>query len=271
MRGSIKRRYEGSWSLILDLGYQADPATGLRKRRQKWVTFRGTKKEAQARLTELLRDANRGEYLERSKMTLGEWLTEWLEKAIKPPARRINTYRTYQRIIADKLVPALGSIRLQDVKSTDLKAYYTSEQEKLSSTTLAQHHTILHSALKAAMLESLVVRNVASIVVGKPRIRRDHSDVSKNCWEAHEAHAFLVAAKAAGARPAAMYALALDSGARKGELCGLQWGDLDLDQATVDIRSAVDRDGREGRSRVWTLRKKDPRKRPGKGWWRPIA
>ena len=147
MRGSIKRRYEGSWSLILDLGYQADPATGLRKRRQKWVTFRGTKKEAQARLTELLRDANRGEYLERSKMTLGEWLTEWLEKAIKPPARRINTYRTYQRIIADKLVPALGSIRLQDVKSTDLKAYYTSEQEKLvvDDARPAPHHPALRA------------------------------------------------------------------------------------------------------------------------------
>src|SRR5688572_6536209 len=103
MRGSIKRRYEGSWSLILDLGYQADPVTGLRKRRQKWVTFRGTKKEAQTHLTELLRAANRGEYVERSKLTFGEWLTEWIEKAIKPPARRINTYRTYKRIITDKL------------------------------------------------------------------------------------------------------------------------------------------------------------------------
>ena len=47
MRGSVKRRYKGSWSLILDLGYQLDPKTGLRKRKQKWVTFRGTKKDAQ--------------------------------------------------------------------------------------------------------------------------------------------------------------------------------------------------------------------------------
>ena len=243
MRGSIKQRYKGSWSLILDLGYLTDPLTGKSRRRQKWVTVRGTKKDADKRLAELLRDANRGEFIERSKLTLADWLNEWLEKAIKPPARRINTYRAYRRIISDKLTPALGAIRLQEVKATDLKAYYTSQQGALSPTTLAQYHTILHSALKAATLEGLVQRNVASIVVGKPRIRRDHSDVSKNCWEAHEAHAFLVAAKAAGARPAAMYALALDSGARKGELCGLQWGDLDLEQGTVTfVRQLIETD-----------------------------
>ena len=36
MRGSIKERYEGSWSLILELGYQPDPKTGAMKRKQKW-------------------------------------------------------------------------------------------------------------------------------------------------------------------------------------------------------------------------------------------
>ena len=54
MRGSIKRRYKGSWSLIIDLGYQLDPDTGLQKRKQKWHTFRGTKKQAEDRLNELL-------------------------------------------------------------------------------------------------------------------------------------------------------------------------------------------------------------------------
>src|SRR4051812_39070157 len=108
MRGSIKKRYRDSWSLILDLGYRTDAATGRRRRQQKWVTFRGTKKEAQTYLTELLRAANRSEFVETSKITVGQWLTEWLEKAIKPPAKRINTYRTYQRIITKKLIPALG-------------------------------------------------------------------------------------------------------------------------------------------------------------------
>jgi integrase len=233
MRGSIKKRYEGTWSLILDLGYRTDPATGIRRRRQKWVTFRGTKKEAQAHLTELLRAANRGEFVETTKITVGQWLNEWLEKAVKPPAKRINTYRTYKRIITDKLTPALGAIRLQELKATDLKRYYTSQEATLSSTTLSQYHTILSSALKAALLEGMLTRNVASLVVGKPKINRGHDAVRQNCWEAHEAQALLTAAKAEGPQAAAFYALALDSGARKGELCGLQWGDLDFEAGTV--------------------------------------
>ena len=228
MRGSIKKRYEGSWSLILDLGYQTDPHTGLRKRRQKWVTFRGTKKDAQTQLTELLRAANRSEFVERSKITVGEWLKDWLDKAIRPPAKRVTTYRVYKHVIKDKLIPALGAIRLQELKATDVKRYYT--DSKLSASTLAQHHAIIHGALKAAMLEGLVYRNVASLVIGKPQAKRGHDEVSRNCWEAEEARSFLAAARTAGSQPAALFALAIDSGARKNELCGLQWGDLDLDK-----------------------------------------
>lgn len=238
MRGSIKKRYEGSWSLILDLGYATDPTTGLRKRRQKWITFRGTKKEAQTHLTELLRAANRGEFVERSKVTVTEWLREWVDKAIKPPAKRPGTYRVYKHVIEDKLIPALGATRLQELKSTDIKRYYV--EQKLSSSTLAQHHAILAGALKAAMIEGLVTRNVASLVVGKPQVTRDHDRLRQNCWEADEARKFLAAAKKEGPQAAALYALALDSGARKNELCGLQWSDVDLEKGTVTfIRQLV--------------------------------
>jgi integrase len=58
---------------------------------------------------------------------------------------------------------------------------------------------------------------------------------SGHAWTATEARAFLQAAREAGPQPAAFYALALDSGARKGELCGLSWGNLDLDAATMRI------------------------------------
>lgn len=243
MRGSIRQRSEGSWTLVFDLGYVTDPKTGLRKRRQKCITFRGTKKQAQAQLTELLRSANRGEFVERSKLTVGEWLREWLEKAIKPPARSLGTYNAYKHVIEHKLIPSLGGIRLQELKAADIKRYYT--ESKLSPSTLAQHHAIIHGALRAGALEGLVVRNVASLVVGKPKPRRNHDDILKNCWEAHEAQAFLAAAKAAGPQPAALYALALDSGARKNELCGLQWGDVDVEKGTVTFVRQLTRPGRE--------------------------
>src|SRR5262245_10481027 len=103
MRGHIVRRYEGSWSIVLDLGYQTDPATGKTKRRQKWITVRGRKQDAEARLAELVRDVNRGELVLPHKRTLGAWLDEWLEKAIKPPAKTLRAYETYKSVIARHL------------------------------------------------------------------------------------------------------------------------------------------------------------------------
>src|SRR4051812_25315938 len=110
MRGSIKQRSAGSWTLIFDLGYQLDPTTGQTRRRQKCVTFHGTKKAAESHLAELLRATNRGEFVEKSAITVGAWLSEWLAKAIKPPARRQGTYNTYRHVIEQKLRPALGAM-----------------------------------------------------------------------------------------------------------------------------------------------------------------
>ena len=98
------------------------------------------------------------------------------------------------------------------------------------------HHVILHRALRKAVKDKLITVNPASDLDGKPRHRRDYDvEARKHCWTAAESRAFLAAAKAAGPQPAAFYALALDSGARKGELCGLRWNDVDLDTAKMRI------------------------------------
>ncbi len=242
MRGSIKQRSPGSWTIRLDLGYQID-ASGRRRRTQQTTTFRGTKREAESYLAGLVRAVDRGESVRRSTLTVAEWFTEWLEKAVKPPAKRPSTYDIYSRVLNGRVIPAIGTIRLQALKAIDLKRYYT--DTALSPSTLAQHHAIIHGALKAATLEGLVARNVASLVVGKPQARRDHSDIANNVWDADEARRFLTAAKAAGPQPAALFALALDSGARKNELCGLQWPDLDLERGTMTILRQLTRTGRQ--------------------------
>ncbi len=234
MRGSIRKRYKDSWNIIIDLGYQPEPQTGKLKRQQKWFTVRGTKRDAEKKLAELLHQANRKELVEPTKLTLGQWLDEWLETAIKPPNRRLRTYETYTQVINKHLRPALGSIRLQQLQSTDIKRYYTNAG--VSSSTLAQHQGILHSALKAAQLQGLVTRNVASFVVGKPRRAEGHPDVLAHCWEAAEAQRFLEVVQAtASLQAGAFYTMALDTGARKAELCGLQWPDVDLKAGTISI------------------------------------
>jgi integrase len=117
----------------------------------------------------------------------------------------------------------------------------TDSGKGLSSTSIKQHHTTVHSALQAALLDGLVYRNVAKLVKGKPKTDTNHLDVQVHCWDSDEAKAFLRAAKAAGPQAGAFYATALDSGARKAELCGLRWSDLDWTAGTLTIRQQLSR------------------------------
>jgi integrase len=233
MRGSIRQRSKGSWRITLEFGYLPDPQTGIKKRVQKFVTFRGTKREAQDKLTDLLGATKRGEFVEPSRMTLGSWLTEWLEGSVKARCRP-STYTRYKGIIENNILPAsIAAMPLQALRASHLEAYYAGTS--VSSSTLTLHHAILHRALRKAVKDRLVPLNVAADVEAKPRRDHDREAARRHAWTADEARAFLVAAQKAGAQPAAFYALALDSGARKGELCGLRWVDLDLDAGKMRI------------------------------------
>ena len=80
-----------------------------------------------------------------------------------------------------------------------------------------------------------MTRNVATLVMGKPRRKEGHPDAMLHCWSAEDARRFLAVAAQAGPQMTAFYHLALDTGARRGELCGLLWHDIDLVKGQVSI------------------------------------
>jgi integrase len=232
MRGSLQQRSKGSWSIIVDRGYEVDPITGTKKRRQKWHTFKGTKKQAEGKLSDLLKELKDGTYVDPSTLTLGDWLTQWLAASQK--RWRPNTYTRYAGIITNDLKPStIGKMLLQELRATHLETYYA--EAKLSPSTLGVHHAILHPALKKAKRDGLITTNIA-LDAERPRGTKHKSDdAQQHSWTAGEARTFLDAATGRGRQAAAFYALALDTGARKGELCGLLWDHLDLDGGKMRI------------------------------------
>lgn len=244
MRGSIRERSKGSWRITLEFGYVDDPATGKPKRVQKFITFRGTKRKAQDKLTDLLHDAQHGTFIEPDKRTVGAWLDEWVDLAIKPPRRTQRAYDTYLSVIALHLKPALGDFKLQGLRTIDVERFLV-DRGSLAPATLEKIFVVLSSALKAAVRSQLIARNVATLVSNRPQTPEGHNEAVKNCWTADEAAAFMKAAEAAGPRQAAFYALALDSGCRKSELAGLLWSDVDLAQSRILVRQQLLKGGHE--------------------------
>ena len=106
MRGHIKQRAKGSWTIVMDLG--RDPATG--KRKQQWVTVKGTKKEAEKKLAELQHQMDTGSFVKPTKDTLGGFLQRWLDDVMSMQVRP-KTFEGYQ-YRAKHLIAGLGQINL---------------------------------------------------------------------------------------------------------------------------------------------------------------
>jgi integrase len=237
MRGSIVRRYKDkkAWSIVLELGYQPDPVTGTLKRKQQWISFRGTKQEAKDELAKLITANNNGEFISPAKTTLVEWLRVWLEKSVKPPMRRPATYALYSVVVEKHLAKAtIGAMPIQRVRASDLEVYLAGLTA--APATRAVHYAVLRGALKKAKRDRLIVANPAlDVEYHKPEKHSRRTHAKAQAWTATEARRFLATTTAAGTQPAAFYALALDSGARKSELLGLGWQHVNLDAGTVTI------------------------------------
>lgn len=258
MRGSLRKRSKVSWTVTLTLGRKIDPKTGKSKVNQKTYTVRGTKAEAEAKLAELLHQYNRGELIEPTKMTTGEWLQRWIDVYVKnSKKKRLRTIETYESVVRRHLIPAFDKIPLQQLSSGHIQHYYNNSE--LASSTLEQHHAILHQALKVATInERLLNVNPAEMVVEKPVAEKNFD---MQVWDEEEVRLFLTVARDAGTEVEAFYTLAIETGMRKGELCGLMWDDVDINARRISVRRTLLKAGPEpvlgvpktGRGRAITI------------------
>ncbi|MGE5593424.1 MAG: tyrosine-type recombinase/integrase [Betaproteobacteria bacterium] len=214
-------------------GFDAD---GRRIRPSRVVC--GSLTQAKRVLRELQGALDGDDYVPSQDLAFGQWLEEWLEAEVRQKAP--GTYELYRRTTDKHIIPALGKIKLQRLRTTHLRQYFN-DKGRLAMSTLQQHYIIMHSALDAAVREGIVRENVAKKMMGKPRVDKSESpeDVLMNCWEAEETQRFLKAAQEAGPQWAALFALALDAGARRGELCGLQWSDIDWNEGAITIQRSL--------------------------------
>jgi hypothetical protein len=117
-QGHIRQRGERSWELKFDLG--RDPLSG--KRLSRFVTFQGTKREAQAELNRLLNRRNEGTYVDPTKMTVGEYLEHWLNVDVD---RRLaaKTAARHRGIGQHQIIPRLGHVPMRKLAAVHTEAF----------------------------------------------------------------------------------------------------------------------------------------------------
>jgi len=217
MRGHIVQRSKGTYSIKISLG--KDPVTG--KYKSQWHTTKGSKKDAEKRLSELLHQIDTGSYMKPGKTTVSDYLQRWITDYAKPNLSP-RTIEGYEHTVKRYIIPKLGSQILVHLKPEHLQAYLSEElDDGLSAQTVRHHCMLIHKALATAVEWGLVIRNVADAVKA-PRPQR----VEMQTWSESEIVQFLEAAKATPYYE--LFYLALFTGMRRSELLALRWQDIDL-------------------------------------------
>jgi integrase len=197
---------------------------------------------------------DKGTFVDPTKTTFVEYLRKWHEHNVVPH-RRPETARVYQSMIEKHVAASpVGAMPLQKVRASDLEHLYATVTLAPRSVTVL--HAVISRALKIAVRDKLLIANPASAVDDRPRVSKDAgAGAREKCWTAEEARKVLRAAQAAGPQVSAFFSLAIDSGARKSELLGLRWSDVDLDRAEITIARQLE--PRSSVAPVWGPTKTD--------------
>jgi integrase len=250
MRGNITRRGKSSWRLKFD-----DPISG--ERRTRYVTVKGTRRDAERELTRLLAEADRGSLIEASKLTLADYVRQWLENAYELSPKTTERYR---QLAEQQIIPHLGAIPIQRLKPAQVEQWHSTILKQggmngrpLSARTVGHAHRVLHRALERAVKNETLSRNVAS-AVSPPKVEAREIEIVTGEQIAS------VLSKLEGHELYPIVALALATGMRRGELLALRWEDVDLDNATLKVERSLEESDRG-------LRFKAPKTKHGR---RPI-
>jgi len=180
-----------------------------------------------------LRQNTPGRFVATARTTFGQYLEAWLASA--PANYAGKTFERFESMAKLHLLPALGAIPLARLSPMDLRYAYAQWRKKLSAQTVLHHHRLIHRVLGQAVEDRLIPRNAAAFSrSNRPRAPRAET----RFFSSDEIVTLLQTAQGNPLRP--LIVMALATGARRGELLGLKWSDVNFERGTVAIRRALE-------------------------------
>lgn len=201
-----------------------DPVTG--KYLRKTETFLGTKRQAELRIEEIRRELEAGKAHNADKITFSDWCERYLSNREKLESRRPKTLKQ-DRITSRHLLRRLGDTHIVDITPAMITDMYVSmRSDGVGDTTLVQCHRLLNRVLKDAVNNDVIMRNPLDRVE-KPKTPKPNRQ-ALSIAESRRLAGICTNGKPTANKTAVFLGLSL--GARLGEVLGLTWECIELEE-----------------------------------------
>ena len=189
---------------------------------------------------EIDKDAKDGIRAEARYTTLNDIYELWkdLKRGLKN-----NTFENYKYMYETFVRHQIGTKYVSSIKKSDIKRYYNSlvDEKNLKASTIDSIHTVLHQVFNMAVDDDYIRNNPTDNVLRE--LKRSHcfKTEKRRALTRPEQDLFLDYLKNT---PEAQYwyplfAVMVGTGLRVGELTGLRWCDIDLDEGIIDVNHTL--------------------------------
>ena len=236
--GLVRKRTDGRWEGRIVIGHKEDGAPVYKS------VFAKTQKELMPKLHEAIDDYRGMEISGSEDLTLDEWTERWLTGYAEPTLRP-STVRGYRCLIQNHIRPALGNRQLRTITRNDVQKFYNrlrqtkaqtrghEGERNLADSMVRKIHMLLHEILEAAVRSRLISQNPTSGTV-IPKC----SYSPKKVLNEEQLEVFLEAIRREPMWHDFFYT-EITTGLRRGEICGLQWDDLDEQTGRLKVRRSI--------------------------------
>jgi len=225
------------WIFTIDL--PRDPLTGERKQSTVSKDDDGKKftSESQARIyaEKMEEDIAKGKKFE--KITFKQFTDRFFEEdisGIKNGRITESTYENHEAILRLWLLPYIGNLRLDKITDStiDKLVMRWKTEKKLQLGLLRNIFAVLNKIFKYALKKRYITESPMQLVETPNYVPPRHK-----VWSENDVAKFMELSK--DNRYYIGFVLALTTGMRIGELCSLNWDDINLEQGTVTITKTL--------------------------------
>ena len=242
--GMVRLKKENQWEGRIVVGHKENGDSIFR------YAYGKTQKEMMQKLNALKLQYQDADLNEDSNITLSEWLDKWI-KELMPQVVRPTTLKGFELICRCYIKPYLGDKKIAFITTNDVQKMYVKLKKegriknhpihghKLADNMIIKIHGTLHLAMEMAIAKNLIAKNPTEGTTVPKKKKKDLKVLNDSELDK------LMQALNDDKEWGDFFYLELTTGLRRGEICGLKWGNFDEEQNKLYIRISIYRDNGE--------------------------